>query len=430
MFDIEKFYQDAEAGRKVDEAGFLQYLEGYKNIVIWGAGNLGTALGKVLLEKGVKLSAYWDARFEELKTCNGLAVLEIYSGDFKPEETMVIIGIVNGVKGHRWQEAQLRKNGYNHFLFGMRLYEGIGCEMYVGDSLKTENCTGSSICNFNTCKKYLRILEDDIAHNKQDLVSIQVLEFIVSHRCTMDCLHCGQQVGIIKREMPQNYCDYPLERIKRDIDICMDNIDAVGTFSIIGGEPFIHPDIIEIVEHCLTKKNVAIISITTNGVCNMTVEGLKRIKNPRVKINFSKYEAGMDEKRKKLFEENVEKVRNAGINCNVTVPIWTNTTNELRPNPDMSPEYLRKLKSGCNMGPSVSNGIFYVCPTVEMYSKTEKFPIDNQYVVLDESTDVRGEIKELINRPYYQCCGFRCGNTKEAYEVLPGEQYAEEGESE
>lgn len=57
MFDIEKFYQDAEAGRKVDEAGFLQYLEGYKNIVIWGAGNLGTALGKVLLEKGVKLSA-------------------------------------------------------------------------------------------------------------------------------------------------------------------------------------------------------------------------------------------------------------------------------------------------------------------------------------------------------------------------------------
>lgn len=426
MFDIEKFYRDAEAGEKVDETGFLAYLEGYKDIVIWGAGNLGTALGKKLLDKGVKLSAYWDARYGELNTCNGIPVLETYSGGFNAEETMVIIGIVNGTKGHKWQEAQLRQKGYTHFLFGMRIYEGIGCEMYVGNPLDVVNCTSSSICNFNTCKKYLKILEDDIAHKKQDLVSIQVLEFIVSHRCTLDCFHCGQQVGIIKREMPQNYCDYPLARIKKDIDICMDNIDAVGTFSIIGGEPFIHPDIIEIVEHCLTKKNVAIISVTTNGICNMSIEGLKKIKDPRVKINFSNYTASLDEKRKKLFEENLEKVKSVGINCNVTVPIWGSSTNEIRENPNTSSEYLTNIKERCNMGPSVSNGVFYACPTIEMYSKTLKFPVDGQYIVLDDSTDVRAEIKELINRPYYKCCGFRCGNSKDTYEVPPGEQYAEE----
>lgn len=426
MFDIEKFYRDAEAGEKVDEAGFLAYLAGFRDIVIWGAGNLGTALGKKLLDKGVKLSAYWDARYEELKTCNGIPVLETYSGDFNADETMVIIGIVNGTRGHKWQEERVRKNGYKHFLFGMRIYEGIGCGMYVGSPLDVVNCTSSSICNFNTCKKYLKILEDNVASGKQDLISIQVLEFIVSHRCTLDCIHCGQQAGIIKREMPQNYCDYPLNRIKRDIDICMDNIDAVGTFSIIGGEPFIHPDIIEIVEHCLTKKNVAIISITTNGICNMSIEGLKRIKDPRVKINFSKYAAGFDEKKEKLFEENLEKVKSAGINCNVTVPIWANTSNEIRENPNTSVEYLTNLKSHCNMGPSVSNGVFYACPTIETYSKTLKFPIDKQYIVLDDSTDVRTEIKELMSRPYYKCCGFLCGNKKESYEVVPGEQYAEE----
>lgn len=430
MFDLEKFYEDAENGRRVDEAGFLKYLEGWKDIVIWGAGNLGTALGKKLLDKGVRISAYWDSRHEELKTCNGIPVLEIFTGGFQAEETMVIIGIVNGVKGHRWQGNQLKGKGYAHFLFGMRLYEGLGCEMYTGAPLKVENCTNSSICNFNTCKKYLKILEDNLVPEKQDIISIQVLEFIVSHRCTLDCLHCGQQVGVIKREMPENYCDYPLSRIKRDIDICMDNIDAVGTFSIIGGEPFIHPDIIEIIEHCLTKKNVAIISVTTNGICNMPIEELQRIKDPRVKINFSNYTAGLDEKRKKLFAENVEKVKGVGLNCNVTVPIWTNTTNELRENPDMSPEYLTKQKSGCNQGPSVSNGVFYACPTVEMYSKTLKFPVEGQYIVLDESADVRAEIKELMNRPYYRCCGFRCSNPKEAFEVLPGEQYAEEGTDE
>lgn len=46
MFDIEKFYRDAEAGEEVDRAEFINYLKGFKNIIIWGAGNLGTALGK------------------------------------------------------------------------------------------------------------------------------------------------------------------------------------------------------------------------------------------------------------------------------------------------------------------------------------------------------------------------------------------------
>ena len=421
MFDIEKFYRDAEAGEKVDEAGFLSYLQEFENVIIWGAGNLGTALGKKLLDKGIRISAYWDARYEVMSTCNGIPVIENFSGDYDPEKTMVIIGIVNGTRGHKWQEIELSEKGYSHRLFGMRVYEGIGCEMYIGQPLDVIQCTNSSICNFNTCKKYLRILENDVAPQKNDLISVHVLEFIVSHRCTLDCINCGQLVGTIKRNAPENYVDYPLERIKKDIDICMDNIDAVGTFSIIGGEPFIHPDIFEIIEHCLTKKNVAIISITTNGICSMPLEKLRRIKNPRVKINFSNYTATLE----RLFDENVEKVKGAGVNCNVTVPIWNNITKELREQPDTSAKYLSWVKSRCNMGPSVSNGIFYACPTVEAYSKTGWFSAENQYIVLDEAKNVREEIRELLNRPYYESCGARCGNIKETYEVLPGEQYAD-----
>ena len=425
MFDIDKFYRDAEAGERVDEEDLFSYLHGFKNIVIWGAGNLGTALGKKLLDKGVQITAYWDVRYKEIKGCNDLPVMENFSGNFKPDETMVIIGIVNGTRGHRWQVSELEKRGYVHSLYGMRVYEGIGCEMYVGQPLDVIRCTNGSICNFNTCKKYLKILESNVVPDKKEIISIHVLEFIVSHRCTLDCVHCGQFLGVIKRKKPQNYVDYPLERIKKDIDICMENIDTVGTFSIIGGEPFIHPNIFEIIEHCLTKKNVAIISITTNGICNMPLQKLKKIKNPRVKINFSNYTAALDDKKKKLFEENVENVKLAGLNWNVTIPIWSSTTEELCDNPNTSVEYLTGLKDGCNMGPSVSNGVFYACPTVEAYSKTEGMSVENQYIVLDTAKDLRTEIKELINRPYLECCGGRCGHSKISYDVFPGEQYAE-----
>lgn len=425
MFDIEKFYRDAESGDQVDEDGFIKYLQGYKNIIIWGAGNLGTALGKKLLAKGVEVSAYWDVKYNEIGECNNISVLNTFTGGFNAGETVVIIGIVNGTLSHKWQKTQLEMHGYYNYLFGMKIYEGIGCNMHVGQALDVIQCTGSSICNFNTCKKYMKILEKDIAAEKKDIISVQVLEFIVSHRCTLDCINCGQQVGVIKRRMPQHYCDYSLERIKKDIDICMDNIDVVGTFSIIGGEPFIHPNIIDVIEHCLTKENVGIISITTNGICKIEENQLKRIKNPRVKINFSNYTDALDDKKKKIFTDNVEKVKRLGLNCNVSTPIWNCITDELRQNPDMSGETLRNRKEQCNMGPSVSNGVFYACPKIELYSKTGAFPVKNQYVTLQESFNIRERIKELIKRPYYECCGYSCTNSKYSYEVIPGEQYDE-----
>lgn len=286
MFDINEFYQKAEGGYDVDKEGLVQYINEFKYVIIWGAGNLGTALGKILLEAGVKLSAYWDAKYAEKKSCNGVPVLESFSEE-KKEETIVIIGIVNGTLSHKWQVAQLNEHGYHNYIMGMQLYEGIGCNMKNGTDFNIALCTGTSICNFNTCKKYMKLFAGN--DDKEDFLSFQLMDLIVSHRCTLDCINCGQRQGFIKRQVPENYCDYSLDQIKKDIDVCMDNIDALGTLSVIGGEPFIHPQITEIIEHCLSKKNIAIISITTNGICNLSSEKLMRICNPRVKVNLKTY---------------------------------------------------------------------------------------------------------------------------------------------
>jgi hypothetical protein len=421
MFDIEKFYEQAEQGEAVDETGFIESLKAYKNIIIWGAGNLGTALGKDLLQKEVSITAYWDARYQTLGTCNGIQVLENFQGNFVPSETLIIIGIVNGTLSHKWQSNQLVQHHYNNFLFGMRVYEGIACPMKVGEKLEANYCTSTSICNFNTCKKYMSILKNEC--KKEDIISVQVMEFILSRRCTLDCLYCGQQEGLIRRKFPEKYHDYPLERIKRDIDICMENIDVVGTFSIIGGEPFIHPNLAEIIEHCLSKNNVAIISITTNGICNMSEDTLRRIRSNRVKINFSNYTQSLSEQHKQLFSENVNKVKKMGVNCNISTPVWSSVSDKLVDEPNQSAEYLSEVKSSCVMGPSVANGIFFACPTIETYSKTESFPVDNQFIELDKCKNIREQMRELINRPYYCSCGYRCGNGIGSCEVMPGVQY-------
>lgn len=419
MFDINDFYEKAEKGIRIDETELSSYLNSFQNLIIWGAGNLGTALGAYCIKNRIKIAAYWDARYKELESCNGIKVIQTFTGEFEPEKTLVIIGIVNGTLSHKWQIKELKKNGFSNYLLGMQMYEGAVCKMHIGEKLDVSKCTGTSICNFNTCKKYMSILEEDC--KQDDKISIQVLEFIISRRCTLHCKNCGQWENTVREKFPEKYMDYSLERIKKDIDICMDNIDVVGTFSIIGGEPFMHPNLVEIIEHCLSKKNVAIISITTNGIWHANDEMLQKMKNDRVKINFSNYTQTLDASYKTLFNTNVEKIKRLGLNCNVSTPVWNSVSSELVEKPDCSGEYLDLVKQNCVMGPSVANGIFYGCPTIETYSKTEMFPV-NEYIELTTADNMKDRIRELVSRTHYKACGFRCGNGTPAKQVIPGEQ--------
>lgn len=431
MFDIEEFYLAAENGENVDEESLRSYMASFENVVLWGAGNLGTVLGKYFVDQGYPLTVYWDAKADQIGRRNGVEVKLTFSDDYDKERTLVIIGIVNGTLSHRWQVEQLHKNGYSHYIKGMHLYEALLCPMKKGDALDVKYCNQSKACNFNTCKRYINLLnKNSSSGEKKQQITIQVLEFILSRRCTLDCIHCGQEVGFIKRNFPEKYIDYPLERIKKDIDIMMDNVDAVGTFSLIGGEPFIHPQIDKIIEHCLTKDNVAIIAVTTNGVCHISEQAIERMQDKRVKVNFSDYTQTLSEKEKELFQKNVEKIRVAGINYSVGVPLWVSHTYELVENPNFSGEYLSERKKACVFGPSVSNGIVYACPVTEMYAKKEGLDVREDMIDLSEKLDFRAEIARLVRKPYHKACGHRCGNDKPGKQVIAGEQYRSEREME
>lgn len=425
--NIEDFYKKAEAGEKTDIEEFRQYVNGYQNVIIWGCGNLGKALGKVFDEKGIRLTAYWDVKAEEMKEHKGIPVLKTFTGDFKPEQTLVIIGIVNGTLSDHWQKAQLESRGFQHYLYGMKVYEGIACPMVRGEKLDIQRCTQTNICNFNTCKKYMNLM-DQSSDEKEDFIAIQVLDVLMTNRCTLDCVYCGQQVGVTKRKFPEKYKDYPLDRIKRDIDLVTDNVDVIGAVSLIGGEPFAYPHIAEVIEHCLSKSNIAIISITTNGVCNISQEALECMKNARVKLNFSNYTASLGERPKNVFEENLKKVREAGIPFNNATPIWAACTDDivLRENPDFSAEYLTKRKKYCQenhkMDAHVAGGIFFPCGTMEYYDRNEKLDVRKDTVDLHQEENLRERIAALLKQDYYEACGYRCANGVAAPQVLPGEQ--------
>ncbi len=77
-------------------------------------------------------------------------------------------------------------------------------------------------------------------------------QLIVTRRCNLSCGYCTEF---------DNYSSpVPLELLKERID-AIHRLRVVNT-SLLGGEPLMHPDIVEIVEYCNRKNQV---SITTNG---------------------------------------------------------------------------------------------------------------------------------------------------------------------
>ena len=102
----------------------------------------------------------------------------------------------------------------------------------------------------------------------------------------------------------------------------MGAVDFVGMISLIGGEPFVHKDLAEIVQYCLTKNNFGVVNITTNGICKMTKEMLQTIKNDRVKISFSCYDKFLNEKQKNLLKDNIALVEQSGISYSISNPLW------------------------------------------------------------------------------------------------------------
>ncbi len=421
MFDIDKFYYDAEQGEQADVDGFRDYLNSFERVIIWGAGNLGTALGKGLIERDYGVDCYWDKDFLNIHERNGLRVYEPFTGDQEPKTTLVIIGIVNGTLSHTWQKYVLEEKGYHNYVLGMRVYEAIVCSQSLSKPFDVKECVHTSICNFNTCHRYMNIIGE--GRHKTGL-SVHVLEIIVSSRCTLDCKYCGQQAGDTKRRFPEKYLDYDVDEIKKSIDLVMDRLDIVGTFSIIGGEPFIHPGIAEILRHCLSKENVGIISITTNGVFKLDEELLDVLGDDRIKVNFSNYTAFLDDRKKEIFEKNVRIIKDKGISCNVGTPIWNKVIDDLKDNPIFEDEYLDKRKEICVFGPSIAGKYLYACPNTERYSRMEIHDVSDEVIDLFADEDkLEDKLRELLEKGHYVACRYMCANGKEAPIIPAGEQY-------
>ena len=408
MFDINQYYKQAHSGECVENTALLNYIKSFPQVVLWGGSFLGDAVGKYLLENGVNILNYWDLRADSIQSVNGIQCVQPFTTDQK-NETLVIFCIGNNViRGLLLEE--LSEKGYKNVIRGDYLYMGAICPFDKTTDIESNQCQGSMCCRFIFCQRLSNIVKS--RNPSKDLLHTFSITLIINQRCSLKCKCCTSYMN----EYPlKERIDIPLDRICDDIDKFFDAMDSIGTVTVMGGEPFMHPDLSKIIQKLLSKHNFGLISIATSGTYPIKPEQLEGLDDKRINVSFSNYEHAINEKQKEMMYRNIELIKNAGISytVGVTIPEWSvpSTLYDLH---DTEEQMIAK-KADC-VPPlrcmQVKNGKLHPCDFATALYSLDLGRYEMDYVDIEHSTskeELKEAIRAFIEQPYYRTCGHCAG---------------------
>lgn len=121
------------------------------------------------------------------------------------------------------------------------------------------------------------------------------IDTVITSRCTLKCKHCNMFIG----HAPKQF-DIELNRLRNNFDIFFESVDYVYEYTLLGGEPFIHKNIAEIVSYLGDRygEKIGRINIITNGTVVPEDELLALLEKFHVTVHISDYTCSVDYKKK------------------------------------------------------------------------------------------------------------------------------------
>jgi MoaA/NifB/PqqE/SkfB family radical SAM enzyme len=406
--NIQKFHLAAEAGEKYDWKEVSDYIKSFEHVVLWGAAALGEEVGEFLLNNGVDFDEYWDLKAESMGPMHGKDIILPFSKEYDRNRTLVILGISNNVI-HMNLLNQLRNEKFHNVLRGTDLYMAFMCPSDVESGLDIKHCLRKSPCLKIFCPRLVNVFNHDYTDgDKAYQICKNSATVIVNQKCNLSCKFCTSYMHSYK---PDERINFKTEDIIRDIDNFLSSIDSIGSFTVMGGEPFLHPDLSQIIKAMLKHENFAFLSIATNGVSLIKPEQLDGLQDPRVVVSFNDYLPALPIGMRKVFEKNIQTVTQANVFYTVGkyMSEWTipstlydvgASLEEKIDHKELCDDLLKYFR--CHQ---LKNGKLHPCDFANsVYSLgVADYPAD--YVDLTDRRDLRKRLHEHYNAQFYHVCG-------------------------
>ncbi|MDR1739446.1 MAG: radical SAM protein [Bacteroidales bacterium] len=220
-------------------------------------------------------------------------------------------------------------------------------------------------------------------YSKQMLCS-QACAISVTERCTLNCRYCKVMIPYFR-----NPKDGDISVLKRDVDLFFNAFDYVCEFELFGGEPFLHPDLNELVFYIGEnyKSRIGKIKVLTNGTVNSGIQDIFSGSSNRygVRISVSDYTESLPNI-KPSFEKFIENLQINKIEYEIRTrdKWWIDYGRETINRCDSSEDEMIELFDKCFMKCRLlKDGKYYNCQDDGFALKADFVEYDSGFSLLD-----------------------------------------------
>lgn len=135
------------------------------------------------------------------------------------------------------------------------------------------------------------------------------ISMVLTTKCNLNCECCLNYTPYNK-----NKRDFELDELKRNVDCYFEKVDVVDRFLMSGGEPFLYPKLVELIDYIGTKyrNRILCFSVVTNGTIVPSDDIINVLKRNRVLVQVDDYSRAIGSRAKveeieKIFNDNIIK---------------------------------------------------------------------------------------------------------------------------
>ncbi|MCM1054182.1 MAG: radical SAM protein [Bacteroides sp.] len=269
-------------------------------------------------------------------------------------------------------------------------------------------------------------------HTDEKLFELERSAIATSLRCNFKCKLCGAYSPYYNNAPIFSY-----ENLTRSIEKIFSMVDRINKFTITGGEPFLHPQLSEIISYILLyKKQIGTLEIITNGSIAANTN-LINVCNASNQIEILVDDYGPDLSKnvlslKESFEKNsisfrIRKYYGEDAYCGGWID-YGSLTQKLFTDEEITENFNKCFQhSKLHFCWTIVDGKMYPCSVTRRCLELGITNYDNsEYIDLfDERSSTekkQNQIKNIVSKKYLSACAFCNGFNENSPRFPPAEQ--------
>ena len=382
-----------------------------KQVFLYGGGAVGVAIVRILRQLDITINAVFDRNYNNREIPGVNVCSPEKMGAMLNEDCILIISV-------NWRNQEIIQPYIESMNLSIDYYDGSLIQPPLQRAICSVKNKNNEKIHYEECpncfieRNYCDLLKENLLINKKDVVlhkgksKLPLIGVILGNICTLNCNHCVESVPHTRI----NKAFEPKDKLIKAIKRMTDAIEFVTVVDFVGGEPFLYPDLAELIEEVLNIENVGMVNIFTNGTVKPPKRLLEALKKDEfLTVNVSDYSGQLSDEIKIKIKENVELLRTNHIAVTHVKDMTWYDMSSFEKNED-DEEQLEKRFHDCRLNSChrLYDDKLFRC--LHLYSGyvTGKLPLDETVLDIYEGSvdEFSKELDRFWEMPYSSACQY------------------------